>query len=295
MFRALISNLDAMRPLDLKSLKTSDKNLASNLQIPCLNRGHLMRTIYIAIVAAVALSIGLLLFASVPLSQYIDPVAFLVVGGGTVLVTVLRSGFAPFAQSLAVLWRRKVDATARLDALAVAFHEMALIARRDGPVALEHHPADDPFLLDGLARFVDGADEERLRLYLERKLARLEEHHAAQIDCWRGWIDHAPAMGLIGTMIGLVGVLGNLTDPHAIGPALGLALLTTLYGALLANLVGVPVLARLQRRLREERDFCEKMMEGLCVLARGGSSRQMREALQPHAPVKPVLKLVGNG
>ena len=254
-----------------------------------------MRTIYIAIAATIALALGLLVFASTPLMHYVDPVAFLIVGGGTVLVTVLRSGFAPFVHSLGVLFRRKVDASARLDALAGSFHEMALIARRDGPVALEHHQVNEPFLSDGLARFVDGADEERLRLYLERELARLEEHHAAQVDCWRGWIDHAPAMGLIGTMIGLVGVLGNLTDPHAIGPALGLALLTTLYGAVLANLVGVPVLARLQRRLREERDYCDKMTEGLCVLARGGSSRQMREALQPHALVKPVLKLVGNG
>jgi chemotaxis protein MotA len=295
MFRALISNLDAMRAPDLKSLKRSDKNLASNLQIPSLNRGHLMRTIYIAIAAAVSLAVGLLFFASVSLSNYIDPVAFLIVGGGTVLVTVLRSGLAPFVQSLSVICRRNVNGAARLDALASAFHEMALIARRDGPVALEHHKVDDPFLTDGLARFVDGADEDRLRLYLERELARLEEHHAAQVDCWRGWIDHAPAMGLIGTIIGLVGVLGNLTDPQAIGPALGLALLTTLYGAMLANLVGVPVLARLQRRLKEERDYCDKMTDGLCVLARGGSSRQMREVLQPHALAKPVLKLVGNG
>ena len=160
-----------------------------------------MRTLFIAIAAAITLSLGLLFFASVSLANYIDPVAFLIVGGGTVLVTVLRSGLAPFAQSLAVLCRRKVNGAARLDALASAFHEMALIARRDGPVALEHHKVDDPFLSDGLARFVDGADEERLRLYLERELARLEEHHAAQIDCWRGWIDHAPAMGLIGTII----------------------------------------------------------------------------------------------
>ncbi len=254
-----------------------------------------MRMIYLAIAATIALALGLLVFASVPLAQYLDPIAFLIVGGGTVLVTVLRSGLEPFAHSLAVLSRRKVDASARLEALAGSFHEMALIARRDGPLALEHHPVDDPFLSDGLARYVDGADEERLRLYLERALVRLEEHHLAQVDCWRGWIDHAPAMGLIGTMIGLVGVLGNLTDPQTIGPALGLALLTTLYGAVLANLVGVPVLARLQRRLREERDYCDKITEGLCVLARGGSSRQMREALQPHLVAQPILKLVGNG
>jgi chemotaxis protein MotA len=229
------------------------------------------------------------------LAQYIDPFAFLIVGGGTVLVTVLRSGWEPFQKSLSVLLRRKIDGSVRLEKLATQFHEMALIVRRDGPLALEHYQVDDAFLADGLARYVDGADAERLRLYLERELVRLEEHHLAQIDCWRGWIDHAPAMGLIGTMIGLVGVLGNLTDPQTIGPALGLALLTTLYGAVLGNLVGVPVLARLQRRLREERDYCDKMTEGLCVLARGGSSRQMRDALQPHLAAKPVLKLVGNG
>ena len=254
-----------------------------------------MRKIYIAIAAAVALALALLLFASVPLSNYIDPVAFLIVGGGTVLVTLLRSGFEPFVHSLSAVFRRQSDAAARMEALAVSFHEMALIVRRDGPLALEHHAVDDPFLAHGLARFVDGANDERLGIYLERELSKLEEHHLAQVDCWRGWIDHAPAMGLIGTMFGLVGVLGNISDPHAIGPALGLALLTTLYGALLANLVGVPVLARLQRRLREERDYCDKIAEGLQILARGGSSRQMREALQPHHLAKPVLKLVGNG
>lgn len=254
-----------------------------------------MRKIYIAIAIALALAMALLLFSSVALSNYLDPVAFLIVGGGTLLVTLLRSGPEPFLQSILAVFRRGSDAQARIEALAGAFHDMALIARRDGPLALEHHKVDDPFLANGLARFVDGADEERLSIYLERELVRLEEHHLAQIDCWRGWIDHAPAMGLIGTMFGLVGVLGNISDPQAIGPALGLALLTTLYGALLANLVGVPVLARLQRRLREERDYCDKMAEGLRILARGGSSRQMREALQPQRLAKPVLKLVANG
>lgn len=253
-------------------------------------RKLLIGLLVVAVVLGVALA-----FAPTTLMQYVDPVAFLIVGGGTVLVTVLRSGVAPFLQSLRIISRHRVDRLARTEQLAHAFGEMALIVRRDGPLALEHHKVDHEFLAQGLARYVDGADEARLQVYLERELSRLDDHHLAQVDCWRGWIDHAPAMGLIGTLIGLVGVLGNITDPHAIGPALGLALLTTLYGAMLANLVGVPVLARLQRRLSEDRDYHQQIADGLCVLARGGSSRQMREALQPHLTHTPVLKLVGNG
>jgi len=259
------------------------------------NEDQDMRKTTLALGVAAAAALALLLLAPVSLMQYVDPIAFLIVGGGTVLVTLLRSGIDPFRHSLAAILRRGQDGAARVEILAQIFNELALIARRDGPVALEHHKVDDSFLANGLARFVDGADEERLRHFLDRELSRLEEQHLAQLDCWRGWIDHAPAMGLIGTIFGLVGVLGNISDPRAIGPALGLALLTTLYGALLANLVGVPVLARLQRRLREERAYCEKISDGLTVLARGGSSRQMREALQSQPPSPPVLKLVGNG
>lgn len=244
----------------------------------------------------ISLFVGLaFVFAPSTVMQYVDPLAFLIVGGGTVLVTVLRSGLAPFLQSLRIIARRRMDRLARSEQLAHVFGEMAILVRRDGPLALEHHQVDDEFLAQGLARYVDGADEARLQIYLNRELTRVDDHHLAQVDCWRGWIDHAPAMGLIGTLIGLVGVLGNVSDPQAIGPALGLALLTTLYGAVLANLVGVPVLARLQRRLSEDRDYYQQIADGLCVLARGGSSRQMREALQPHLTHTPVLKLVGNG
>ena len=254
-----------------------------------------MRKILVGLSVIAVSALALFFFAPANAMQYFDPVALLIVGGGTVLVTVLRSGLTPFVQSIRVIVRQHHDRISRTEALAQSFGEMSLIARRSGPLALEHHKVDEPFLAHGLARFVDGADEARLQHYLERELARLDDHHHAQVDCWRGWIDHAPAMGLIGTLIGLVGVLGNISDPRAIGPALGLALLTTLYGALLANLVGVPVLARLQLRLSEERDYHQQIADGLCVLARGGSSRQLREALQPHLSHSPVLKLVGNG
>ncbi len=254
-----------------------------------------MRKILVSLSIVAVSALALFFFAPANALQYVDPIAMLIVGGGTVLVTVLRSGITPFVESLRTITRRSHDRLARTEALAQSFGEMSLITRRSGPLALEHHKVDEPFLAQGLARFVDGADETRLQSYLERELSRLDEHHHAQIDCWQGWIDHAPAMGLIGTLIGLVGVLGNMSDPHAIGPALGLALLTTLYGALLANLVGVPVLARLQRRLCDEREYQQQIADGLCVLARGGTSRQFREALQPHLIHSPVLKLVGHG
>ena len=170
---------------------------------------------------------------------------------------------------------------------------MAKIARGQGPVALEKYQVADPLLAEGFARFVDGADEESLSRFLERELEKHDERNIAQMDVWRGWIDHAPAMGLIGTIIELVGVLGNLSDPRAIVPSLALALLTTLYGAVLANFVGIPLLARVKRRLRDNRAYMQNIADGLCILARGCSHRHFREAIHPQLAAPPALKLVG--
>ena len=252
-----------------------------------------MRTtpILISVIFAVALA-G---FAVAPsaVAQYADPSAFILVFGGTIIVTLMRSGVRPFATSLRTLSRADINTAARTEALANSFCEMATIVRRSGPIALEHYKIDDDFLAQGIARFVDGADEDKLIHHLDRELEVLDEDNLSQMEVWRGWIDHAPAMGLIGTIAGLVGVLGSLADPRAIGPSLGLALLTTLYGAVLANFIGVPALARLKKRLREDRTYKQQMCDGLCILARGGTARQFREAFLPQLPAPPALKLVG--
>jgi chemotaxis protein MotA len=247
--------------------------------------------ILIAVFAALALA-GLVL-APPSVTQYVDPYALLIVSVGTIAITLMRSGARACIASLRTIFSPEQDLMQRREALAAVFSDMATIARRQGPVALEKYQVDDPLLAEGLARFVDGADEESLSRFLERELEKHDEKNSAQIDVWRGWIDHAPAMGLIGTIIGLVGVLGNLSDPKAIGPSLALALLTTLYGAVLANFVGIPMLARVRRRLRDDRCYMQNIADGLCILARGGSPRHFREAINPQLAAPPALKLVG--
>ena len=229
-----------------------------------------------------------------PLSALLDPVSFALVAGGTLIVALLRSGPDAFAQAFSALMKRHEPSALKQERLAVEFTAMAGMARRSGLVALEFHPVEDAFTERCLAHLVDGADEERLAAILDRELVELDEANMRAIDAWQGIVDLAPAIGLIGTLIGLVGLLGQLNDPHAIAPALAVALLTTLYGAIIANLIGVPVLARLRRNIAVDFDHKLLIAEGLKALSRGEGPRRMRETLLPLSPTAPTLTLVSN-
>ena len=93
---------------------------------------------------------------------------------------------------------------------------------------------------------VDGADEGKLVTQMNSEIASMKSRHAAVKDCVKAWVDLAPAMGMIGTLIGLVLMLGNMGDPKSIGPAMAVALLTTLYGAFVANVMFAPMVAKLE-------------------------------------------------
>lgn len=229
-----------------------------------------------------------------PLSALFDPIAFALVAGGTTLVTFLRSGPDAFAYSLRMLTLREEPRAQRQERLATEFTAMAAIARRSGLVALEFHPVDDPFTARCLAHLVDGADEDRLSSILDRELMELDAANTRAIDACQGVVDLAPAIGLIGTLIGLVGLLGQLNDPQAIAPALAVALLTTLYGAIISNVIAIPILARLRRILAADFDHKLLIAEGLKSLARGDGPRRMRETLLPLSAATPTLTLVSN-
>ncbi|MBC9034494.1 MotA/TolQ/ExbB proton channel family protein [Sphingomonas sp. JC676] len=191
-------------------------------------------------------------FASFPgLAPFIDPLAFAIVGGGTALVVVLRTpvrdlvrGFA----ALSVLPRRAFRAEPLLDQIGA----LTRIARRHGVIALDRSVISDPDVAAAVAAAVDGATPETIELLAEQhRSARLERHRAA-CEVWSGAAEIAPAMGMVGTLIGLVQMFSSMRDTSAIGGAMAVALLTTLYGALLANLVALPIATRLKRRARHE-------------------------------------------
>lgn len=184
--------------------------------------------------------------AALALLPFWDPVALAIVGGGTIAATVLRTPFADLkraAAALPVLARKPFAAGPALEQVAA----LQRIARRHGLLALDRTRIDDPDLAAAVALAVDGGTAEEIAaLAADRRIARWERHQGA-IEAWAGAAEVAPAMGLVGTIIGLIRMFATLDDPAALGGAMAVALLTTLYGAVLATLVAMPVAARLRR------------------------------------------------
>jgi chemotaxis protein MotA len=237
----------------------------------------------VGMVAALVLIAGAAATAT-SLSSYIDLPAFAIVFGGTFCVVLARSTLKDFTGSIRSFIRAvrsdMHDPEETIERLA----ELAALARKEGVIALEFEKVGDPFFERGLQLLVDGADEHKLTAALRRDIHAMELRHDAQIGVWQAWIDVAPAMGLIGTLIGLVGMLGNMTDPKRIGPAMAVAILTTLYGAIIANVIGLPVVSRLKTYSAAETEHRHVVLDGLCAIARGEHPRKVRENLTAVLP-----------
>jgi chemotaxis protein MotA len=200
------------------------------------------------------------------LAPFVDPAALALVGGGTVVAVVLRTPGRDLMRGIAalrVLFRRRFDA----DPLVAQIAALGRIARRHGVIALDRTVIDDPDLADAVAAIVDGAGPDDVAALLQhRRLSRAERHRGA-IDMWSGAAEAAPALGMIGTLIGLVVMFTAMRDPATIGGAMAVALLATLYGALIANLVAMPIAVRLRRQARLEMQERARIEEPLVAIA----------------------------
>jgi chemotaxis protein MotA len=184
-------------------------------------------------------------------AQLTDPLAFVIVGGGTALGVALRTPLADLARAgsaLRSLGRRRFSADQLLDQVAA----QARIARGHGTMALDRSVIADPDTAAAIAAIVDGADGVAVAALLRDRRRDRVERHVAAADVWAGAAELAPAMGMVGTLIGLARMFATMTDPAAIGGAMAIALLATLYGALLANLVFAPIANRLRVAGRAE-------------------------------------------
>ena len=195
-----------------------------------------------------------------------DPTALALVGGGTVLATVLRTPARELGRAVAALRtlpRRPFSAEPLLRQLAV----QGKLVQRHGVLQLDRAVITDPDLAAGLDAIVDGASPEQVAALVdERRRARVERH-AAAADAWTGAAEAAPAMGMVGTLIGLAAMFARMTDTTAIGGAMAVALLATLYGALLANLVAQPIAHRFRRAARIEAFERGRLTAPLAALA----------------------------
>ncbi len=160
--------------------------------------------------------------------------------------------------------------------------DLANVARKEGLLALEEaaNNIEDPFLKKGVMLVVDGTDPELVRGILETDLNNVEARHKKVIGFWEKWGELGPAWGMIGTLIGLVDMLKKLDDASAIGPAMAVALLTTLYGSLVANWLCNPVAAKLKVNHEQEMMIKDITVEGLLSIQAGENPRIIEEKLK---------------
>ncbi|HTU19941.1 MAG TPA: motility protein A [Gemmataceae bacterium] len=160
--------------------------------------------------------------------------------------------------------------------------ELALVARRDGMLALEDRLAEihDPFLLRGLEMVIDGLPREKIEQTLQIELQYIEERHAMSKKMFDQLGASLPAFGMVGTLIGLIQMLHELDDPSNIGAGMAVALVTTFYGALAANLIFLPLAGKLEHRGKEETLLRELMIQGIVALVEGETPRAVESRLK---------------
>jgi chemotaxis protein MotA len=185
------------------------------------------------------------------LAPFLDPAAFAIVGGGTLAATILRTPARDFAHGFAALGAL-VRGPFSADPLVEQVSAFGRIAKRHGVMALDKAKISDPDVAAAINAIVDGRGPEDIAELLRQRRRTRTERCTAACEMWSGAAETAPAMGMVGTLVGLVGMFIKMQDPSAIGAAMAVALLATLYGALLANLVLAPIAARLRRHARDE-------------------------------------------
>ena len=160
--------------------------------------------------------------------------------------------------------------------------DLSNVARKEGLLSLEEAAADldEPFLKKGILLIVDGTDPELVRAIMETELVSIEGRHKNLIGFWDTLGTMGPAWGMIGTLVGLVNMLYNMEDPSSIGPSMAVALITTLYGSLLANWICGPVANKLKADNASEMMQKEVMIEGLLSIQAGENPRVIEEKLK---------------
>jgi chemotaxis protein MotA len=173
-----------------------------------------------------------------------------------------------------------------LDEAVTTLASLADVARKEGMLALESRldEVSDPGVRQALQLVVDGLDAEQVREMVEIDLEAVQERHKFGISMFQSLGSYAPTFGMVGTVIGLINMLQNLTDPAQLGIGMALALLTTLYGVMLANIVFLPIATRLERLNDAEVSVREAALDGVIALQNGVSPRLLVERLEIFLP-----------
>ncbi|MDE6641480.1 MAG: motility protein A [Acetatifactor sp.] len=215
-------------------------------------------------------------------TEYIDVPSAIITFGGAFSATLLSHSMADFIgglKSFTLIFKAPAINTGEMIQKII---DLSNVARKEGLLSLEEAAGDmdEPFLKKGILLIVDGTDPDLVRAIMETELVSIEGRHKNRIGFWDKLGAMGPAWGMIGTLVGLVNMLYNMSDMDALGPSMAVALITTLYGSLLANWICIPVSNKLQADNASEMMLKEVMIEGLLSIQAGENPRVIEEKLK---------------
>lgn len=217
---------------------------------------------------------------------FLNPASLLIVVGGSMFVVLAKFSFGQFFgafKAAARAFKFKMPETQdSIDELV----EVAQIARKEGVLGLEQREVTSPFLSQGIQMLVDGQTAGTVKQLLSKERLMTLDHNRSGAKVFTAFGDVAPAMGMIGTLIGLVQMLSNMEDPKSIGPAMAVALLTTLYGAMIATMIANPIADKLSLRMTEEARLQSLYIDALVAIQEGTNPRIIEQMLSSYLPPK---------
>ncbi len=227
----------------------------------------------------------LAILTSSEISIFIDVGSILIVIGGTFSAALIKfsvqSYLTGIKEGVITAFFDRSDNPREIIALA---NRLSRIARRNGLLGLEDEPIDNPFFQKGVQMCVDGSAPEFIQEVLQKEMLLTIDRKSIAEKVFRAFGDLAPAFGMIGTLVGLIAMLSNLDDPSALGPGMAMALITTLYGSVLAQLVFIPLADKLEMKSDELRNNMSLIVDSVMGIYNGMNPQVLDELLETYLP-----------
>ncbi|WP_179030785.1 flagellar motor protein [Paenibacillus kribbensis] len=239
-------------------------------------------TIVLGIIAGIIALIGGFLWEGGEFSGLLQGTSALIVFGGTfaaVVISYPASKLKTIPTALRMAFSREENPTEQYIEDLVS---MAATSRRSGVLALERISSEHPnaFLREGLQLVIDGTEQEKIKQILELELDTIEQKHEGYAKIFESAGGYAPTMGIIGTVMGLIHVLGSLTEPTALGPSIAVAFIATLYGVASANLIFLPIASKIRACSEREISTMELLLQGILAIQSGENPKLVRKKLE---------------
>ena len=230
--------------------------------------------------------VGYAIFSKEGAEIFVNPQGLLIVVFGTAGIVMIKFSFKQWLGAFAAAGSAFRSSADNPDALISQMVELSGIARKEGMLALENVEIDYGFLKQGVRMLIDGSSREVVSEVLYKDRQQFLDRQTWGTKVWSAWGEVAPAMGMIGTLVGLVQMLVDLSDPKAIGPAMAVALLTTLYGSLIANVIAIPLCDKLTLRKANEGRLMAMCIDGVLGIQAGQNPRILESMLKTYVDPK---------